>query len=302
MLAELFLCEFSLPVLNCNLLIWLMIGSMFDQTGMLAISYLIHLSRMVTLQNCVHGVDPSDLLAVDVIPFDLIPHLQDSLPVAVQSVRDELQAERESRKLLEKLHQKLAAGMSDTQRSLLNAIKELETERKSRTLLEDLCDKFAVRIRDYEHELHALKTKYGEEWTGDQPSMILHIAESWLDERMQMKMEEARTGFAENTSVIERLKSELDETRRRKPQDPSRRQVKFEEQMSRASKNQFLHLHETECNSGSCSNSGWMSRASPVQPWMEKLSSPGVHIGRSSSKLHPSSRENAKFKEKEYIQ
>ncbi|KAI3812769.1 hypothetical protein L1987_17481 [Smallanthus sonchifolius] len=130
---------------------------------------------------------------------------------AIQSVRDELEDERKLRKRSETLHRKLARELYETKTSLVNALKDLEKERRSRVLLEDLCDEFAWGIKNYEHELHSLKhintdKGSGSNYRSTRDGMILHISESWLDERMQTKQETTST----KKSVVEKLSSELE--------------------------------------------------------------------------------------------
>ena len=137
---------------------------------------------------------------------------QERIHAAVQSVRDELEDERKLRKRSESLHRKLARELSEVKSSLSVAVKELERERKSRTLLEDLCDEFARGIKDYEQEVHALKQKYDKDGArrADQDRLILHISESWLDERMQMQLEEAQHGFVEKNSIVDKFGLEIE--------------------------------------------------------------------------------------------
>ncbi|CAN1254204.1 Uncharacterized protein At5g41620 [Linum perenne] len=129
----------------------------------------------------------------------------DRLHAAVQSLRDELDDERKLRKRSESLHRKLARDLSDVKSSFSEALKEVEKERRSRMLLEDLCDEFATGIKDYEQEVHVLKQKSDRDWIGkaDGDRLILHISESWLDERMQMRLDEAQHGFSDNSSIVE---------------------------------------------------------------------------------------------------
>ncbi|XP_052170903.1 uncharacterized protein At5g41620-like [Diospyros lotus] len=134
----------------------------------------------------------------------------DRVSIAIQSVRDELEDERKLRKHSESLHRKLARELYEVKTSLASALKELERERTSRKLLEDLCDEFAWGIRDYEQQVHALKQKSNEDWvdTADHGRLILHISESWLDERMQMKLG-SHYHFGEKNSIVDRLRSEI---------------------------------------------------------------------------------------------
>ncbi|XP_062029775.1 uncharacterized protein At5g41620-like [Rosa rugosa] len=137
---------------------------------------------------------------------------QDRIHAAVQSVRDELEDERRLRKRSESLHRKLARDLSEVKSSLSNSLRELESERKSRKLLEDLCDEFAKGIKDYEQEVHFLKQKSDKDWTGssDRDRLILHVSESWLDERIQMQLEQTECGLPEKNSIVDKLSLEIE--------------------------------------------------------------------------------------------
>ncbi|XP_027361489.1 uncharacterized protein At5g41620-like [Abrus precatorius] len=137
---------------------------------------------------------------------------QDRLHAAVQSVRDELEDERKLRKRSESIHRKLARDLSEVKSSLTSALKELEQERTRRKMLEDLCDEFARGINEYEQEVHALKHKSDKDWIqrADHDRLILHISESWLDERMQMRLEAAQNGFVDKKSIVDKLSLEIE--------------------------------------------------------------------------------------------
>lgn len=132
---------------------------------------------------------------------------QDRISVAIQSMRDELEDERKLRKRSESLHRKLARELHDVKNSLARVSKELENERKSSNLLEDLCDEFALGIRDYDKQMHLLRQKSDKDWIerGDRDQLILHVSESWLDERMQMELQAGG-----KKSVVEKLSSEIE--------------------------------------------------------------------------------------------
>ncbi|KAK4769118.1 hypothetical protein SAY86_027268 [Trapa natans] len=137
---------------------------------------------------------------------------QEKIHVAIQSTRDELEDKWKLRKRSESLHRKLARELSDAKKSLSYALRDLENENRLRKLLEDLCDEFAIGIRDYEHDVCALKKKDHKKWGQESncDRIILHVADSWLDERMQMKLEEAESGIRERGSIVEKLSFELE--------------------------------------------------------------------------------------------
>lgn len=136
---------------------------------------------------------------------------QDRIQAAVKSLKDELDDERKLRRRSESLHRKLARELSEVKTTLSSALKDLEKDRKSRRFLEELCDEFARGIKDYEQEVHTLKQRTDKDWTGrhDHDQLILHISETWLDERMQMQLEETRYGFSEY-SIVDKLRLEME--------------------------------------------------------------------------------------------
>ncbi|KAK6947873.1 hypothetical protein RJ641_001346 [Dillenia turbinata] len=137
---------------------------------------------------------------------------QDRLNAAVESLRDELADERKLRKQSENLHRKQAREVSELKTMYSTTLKELKKERKSCKLLEDLCDEFAMGVRDYEQELHALGMKSDREWISraDRDHLILHMSDSWLDQRMQMKRREAEQGYAEELPIVDKLSIEIE--------------------------------------------------------------------------------------------
>lgn len=135
---------------------------------------------------------------------------QHRIKVAVQSIREELEDERKLRRHSESLHRKLARELSEVKSAFSKAVKELERERKARVLLEDLCDEFAKGVGDYEQELRALKHKSEKDHVDTDDRLILHIAEAWMDERMQMKLAETRCDPTAKGMAIDKLRCEIE--------------------------------------------------------------------------------------------
>ncbi|EOA34917.1 hypothetical protein CARUB_v10020001mg [Capsella rubella] len=122
----------------------------------------------------------------------------DRLSSSVQSLEDERKLRRRS----ESLYRKLAQELSEVKSTLSNYVKEMERGTKSKKVLERLCDEFAKGIKSYEREIHGLKQKLDKNWKGwdEQDQMVLCIAESWLDERIQ----------SGNGSALEKLEFEIE--------------------------------------------------------------------------------------------
>uniref|UniRef100_A0A7C9AZH2 Uncharacterized protein n=1 Tax=Opuntia streptacantha TaxID=393608 RepID=A0A7C9AZH2_OPUST len=138
---------------------------------------------------------------------------QDRVQSALQSVREELEDERKLRKCSESMHRKLAREISEMKSSFSKVLSDLERERRARILLEDLCDEFALGIRDYEQELRSLKYRTEKEQVQREhvDSLVLHISEAWLDERVQMKLaEEMRKDVGEKGMIVDKLRPEIE--------------------------------------------------------------------------------------------
>ncbi|XP_078177112.1 uncharacterized protein At5g41620-like [Carex rostrata] len=129
---------------------------------------------------------------------------------AVQSLQEEVLEERRVRKHTESLNKRLGKDMNELKGAFLKAVKELDKEKRVNSLLEDLCDEFAKGIRDYEEEVRLLKQ--GNNYNDHSQKfdrLILHVAEAWLDERMQMQMAEVRGDLVEKSAIVERLSGEF---------------------------------------------------------------------------------------------
>lgn len=134
----------------------------------------------------------------------------EKIKAAVQSVRDELEVERKLRRRSESLHRKLARELSEVKLAYSKALKELEREGKARVLLEDLCDEFARGVGNYEQEVRALKKGSEKDHEEKNDKLILHISEAWLDERVQMKLAEARCDPDEREMIVDRMRCEIE--------------------------------------------------------------------------------------------
>ncbi|KAF3792810.1 Uncharacterized protein EJ110_NYTH10764 [Nymphaea thermarum] len=144
------------------------------------------------------------------------------IKAAVQSIREELDNERRLRRRSESLHRKLVREVADMKLALSKAVNELDKERKARLVLEDLCDEFAKGIGDYEQEVRNLKEKHEKEPAERDDRFILHIAEAWLDERVQMKLADANHDSDEKSMMVDRLNFEIETFLRNKQSQDSK--------------------------------------------------------------------------------
>ncbi|CAI9105700.1 OLC1v1004685C1 [Oldenlandia corymbosa var. corymbosa] len=130
---------------------------------------------------------------------------------AISSIAGELEIERKLKGQSERLNKKLGKELADKKASLSKATKELEREKKAREILEQVCDELAQGIgedRAIVAELTRESAKVREEVEKERE--MLHLADVLREERVQMKLLEAKYQFEEKNAVVDELKNELE--------------------------------------------------------------------------------------------
>ncbi|KAJ8440498.1 hypothetical protein Cgig2_022939 [Carnegiea gigantea] len=130
---------------------------------------------------------------------------------AVSSMARELEIERKLRRQAERLNKKLGTELADTRGNFSRVMTELNGERRAREILEQTCDELARGIGEERVEVEELKKeseKVREEV--EKERQMLQLADVLREERVQMKLAEARYEYEEKSAALERLKSELD--------------------------------------------------------------------------------------------
>ncbi|KAH0749909.1 hypothetical protein KY290_029141 [Solanum tuberosum] len=136
---------------------------------------------------------------------------QDKIHTAITSVAREFKIEKKLRKQTERLNKKLGRELADTKASLSKAVKELEGEKRDRDILEQVCNELARGLGEDRAEMEELKrqsAKIREEVEMEQK--ILQLADVMREERVQMKLSEAKYQFEEKHAVTDKLRNELE--------------------------------------------------------------------------------------------
>ncbi|XP_073286672.1 uncharacterized protein [Primulina huaijiensis] len=136
---------------------------------------------------------------------------QDRIQSAVASLSGELKVEKRLRKQTEKLNKKLGEELAETKASLSRATKELERERRAREIMEQACDELARGIGEDKAEVEELKrdsAKVRKEVEKERE--MLHLADVLREERVQMKLLEAKYQFEEKNALVDKLRNELE--------------------------------------------------------------------------------------------
>lgn len=131
---------------------------------------------------------------------------------AARLVASELDGERRSRRRAERVGKKLAEALADAEGSLRAATRELELERASRERLEKVCDELSRGVGGTEvvaeEDLRLEAATALEELERERE--MLHLADELREERVRMKLAEARLQFEEKNAVVDRLRQELE--------------------------------------------------------------------------------------------
>jgi len=129
----------------------------------------------------------------------------------IDDIKGELNRERKNRQRLEMVNSKLVNELTDARVSAKRYMQDYEKERKARELIEEVCDELAKEIGEDKAEVEELKResmKLREEV--DDERRMLQMAEVWREERVQMKLIDAKVMIEEKFSQMKRLVADLE--------------------------------------------------------------------------------------------
>ncbi|KAL5972642.1 hypothetical protein ACLOJK_039447 [Asimina triloba] len=124
----------------------------------------------------------------------------------IDDVKDDLNRERKNRQRMELVNSKLVSELAEAKLSAKRFLQDYEKERKSRELMEEVCDELAKEIHDDKAEVEALKResmKIREDV--EEERKMLQMAEVWREERVQMKLIDAKLMLEVKYSQLSKL-------------------------------------------------------------------------------------------------
>ncbi|XVF69232.1 hypothetical protein PTKIN_Ptkin11bG0064400 [Pterospermum kingtungense] len=130
---------------------------------------------------------------------------------AIACIAEELEVEKKLRRQTERLNKKLGKELADTKASLSKATNELENENRAKEILEQVCNELARGIGEDRATVEKMKreaAKVREEVEKERE--MLQFADVLREERVQMKLSEAKYHFEEKNAVVEKLRNELE--------------------------------------------------------------------------------------------
>lgn len=129
----------------------------------------------------------------------------------IDDMKADMSREKKTRQRLEIVNHKLVNELADAKLAAKRYMQDFEKERKARELIEEVCDELAKEIGEDKAEIEALKREsmsLREEV--DDERRMLQMAEVWREERVQMKLIDAKVALEEKYSQMNKLVAGLD--------------------------------------------------------------------------------------------
>ncbi|XP_076924417.1 uncharacterized protein LOC143586842 [Bidens hawaiensis] len=137
---------------------------------------------------------------------------QDKIRFAVKTISRELETERKLRRQAERMNKKLGRELANTKSSLAKATQEAESEKQVTEVLDRLCQKMVHNIEEHRVELEELK-KESERVRAEieEEREMLRVADMLREERVHMKLIDAKHEYEDKHKQVDILARELEE-------------------------------------------------------------------------------------------
>ncbi|KFK39377.1 hypothetical protein AALP_AA3G236800 [Arabis alpina] len=129
----------------------------------------------------------------------------------IDDMKAEMHQEKKTRQRLEIVNLKLVNELADSKLAVKHYMHDHQKERKARELIEEVCDELAKEIEEDKAEIEALKSEsmnIREEV--DDERRMLQMAEVWREERVQMKLIDAKVTLEDKYSQMNKLVGDLE--------------------------------------------------------------------------------------------
>ncbi|CAJ2660215.1 unnamed protein product [Trifolium pratense] len=139
---------------------------------------------------------------------------------ATTSIAQELEVEKKLRRQTERLNMKIAKEMENVKASYSKLSKEHEREKRAKEILEQVCDELAKGIGEDREQIEEMKRESGKiREEVEKEREMLQIADVLREERVHMKLSEAKHHFEEKNAMLENIRNELENFIRNKVQE-----------------------------------------------------------------------------------
>ncbi|XP_031247497.1 uncharacterized protein LOC116111777 [Pistacia vera] len=129
----------------------------------------------------------------------------------IDNLKDELSVGMKSRERIDIINSKLVKELANSKSSEKQLMKDYEEEKMARELMEEVCNELANKIGEDKTEMEVLKSetfKFREEL--EEERRMLQLAEVWREERVQMKLVDARLALEYKYFQMNNLLADLE--------------------------------------------------------------------------------------------
>ena len=137
--------------------------------------------------------------------------VRDKARHAVAALRDELGAERRHRRQLEQANARLLRDLAEARAAAKQQAQSYEMERKARELMEDACSELTREVEEDQAEVELLRReclRMREEM--EEERRMLQMAEVWREERVQMKLSDAKLALENKYMHLNCVQAEME--------------------------------------------------------------------------------------------
>ncbi|KAL6843119.1 hypothetical protein ACP4OV_026832 [Aristida adscensionis] len=129
----------------------------------------------------------------------------------LEDMKADLEHEKKNRRQLETINLKLVDELKEVKMAAKQLLQEYDNEQKTRELTEEVCNKLVREIEEYKAEIEALKQDSlklrGEV---DEDRKLLQMAEVWREERVQMKLVDAKLTLEAKYEQLSKLQEDVE--------------------------------------------------------------------------------------------
>ncbi|KAL5802478.1 hypothetical protein ACOSQ4_030783 [Xanthoceras sorbifolium] len=153
----------------------------------------------------------------------------------IDDLKAECNRERKNRQRIEIVNSKMVNELADAKCTAKRYMQDYDKQRKARELIEEVCDELAKEIGEDKAEVEALKResmKLREEVEDERK--MLQMAEVWREERVQMKLVDAKVALEVKYSQMNKLVAELETFLRSRSATPDVKEMREAELLRQA--------------------------------------------------------------------
>ncbi|XP_048544305.1 cilia- and flagella-associated protein 157-like [Triticum urartu] len=129
----------------------------------------------------------------------------------LEDMKADLDHEKKNRRQLENINLKLVDELKEVKLAANNLLEEYDKERKTREMTEEVCNKLVREVEEQKSDIEVLEqdfVKLREEV--DEDRKLLQMAEVWREERVQMKLVDARLTLEDKYGELSKLQQDVE--------------------------------------------------------------------------------------------